>query len=182
MARARKAASHPSLDELDPIDEDSGDIVIVVETPKGRRSKIAYDPERGVFMVKKVLPEGLVFPFDFGFIPSTKGGDGDPLDVLLLMDEPLTQGTVITARLVGVIEARQTERDGTVEKNDRLLAVATTSVLHQDVQTITDLPDSLIEQVERFFVSYNEQAGKRFDVLGRHGKQRAKNIFEAART
>jgi inorganic pyrophosphatase len=61
---------------------------VVVETPKGSRNKYAFDPDNRVFELKKVLPAGMALPYDFGFLPSTKGGDGDPLDVLVLMDEP----------------------------------------------------------------------------------------------
>ena len=92
---------------------------IVIEVPKGSRNKYVYDDALGLFRLKKILPAGAVFPFDFGFIPSTIGGDGDPLDVLVLMDEPAFPGCLVPARIVGVIEADQTERDGTIHRNDR---------------------------------------------------------------
>lgn len=63
-------------------------VIVVIETPKGSRNKYAYDPKEHIFELKKVLPAGMAFPYDFGFVPSTRGGDGDPLDVLVLMDEP----------------------------------------------------------------------------------------------
>src|SRR3954471_247761 len=123
---------------LPPFDDESGDLNAVVETIAGSRNKFAYDAELGLFRLKGVLPAGASFPFDFGFVPSTKGGDGDPLDVLVLMDEPAFAGCLVPARLVGVITAHQTERDGTVEDNHRLIAVAADSHTHEGVRRLTD--------------------------------------------
>src|SRR3984893_11401569 len=81
----------------------------IIETPKGRRNKFDYDPEFEMFTLGGLLPEGLAFPYDFGFIPSTLGDDGDPLDVMVVMDEPAHVGCLLDVRLVGVIEAEQTE-------------------------------------------------------------------------
>src|ERR1041384_7278588 len=99
---------------------------IIIETPKGRRNKFDYDPEFEAFTLGGLLPEGLAFPYDFGFVPSTLGDDGDPLDVLVLMDEPAHVGCLVDIRLIGVIEAEQIE-DGTATQNDRLIGVATHS-------------------------------------------------------
>jgi inorganic pyrophosphatase len=79
---------------------------VVIETPKGSRNKYAFNPDLGVFELRKVLPAGMVFPYDFGFVPRTRAGDGDPLDVLVLMDEPAFPGCVLGCRLVGVIRGR----------------------------------------------------------------------------
>src|SRR5579863_7953432 len=80
---------------------------VIIETPKGSRNKYAFDPALGAFVLRKVLPAGMAFPYDFGFVPATIGGDGDPLDVLVLMDEPAFPGCVLKCRLVGVIRGRQ---------------------------------------------------------------------------
>jgi inorganic pyrophosphatase len=93
----------------------------IIETPKGQRGKLAYDPASGAFELKRMLPDGMSFPLDFGFVPGTRGQDGDPLDILVLNDEPSPVGTLLTARLIGVIEAEQTE-DGETVRNDRILA------------------------------------------------------------
>lgn len=85
-------------------DKETGLYQVIVETPKGSRNKFAYDPELRIFALKKVLPAGMTFPYEFGFIPQTKAGDGDPIDVLLLMDEPAYPGIAVQARLIGVIE------------------------------------------------------------------------------
>jgi hypothetical protein len=89
---------------------------------RGCRNKFAYDPEQSIFALKKVLPAGMVFPYDFGFLPSTLAPDGDPIDVLLLMDEPAFPGCAVKARLVGVIEGERVDGK-TTTRNDRLVAV-----------------------------------------------------------
>jgi inorganic pyrophosphatase len=169
------------LSELEAVDQKTGSLNIVIETSRGARTKLAYDEQRGTFVVKKLLPQGMSFPFDFGFIPSTVGGDGDPLDVLLLMDEPVPPGAVVPARLVGVIEALQTEKDGKAERNDRLIAVAEASELFADVKKLSDLPNPVASQIEHFFISYNEQAGKRFEPKGRHGPVKAERLVTEGR-
>ena len=164
---------------LGPFDADSDELNIVIETPKGSRNKFEYDDKRGVFKLSGILPLGAVFPFDFGYIPATKGGDGDPLDVLVLMDEPVFTGCLVTGRLIGVIEANQTE-DKETTRNDRLIAVAIDSRNHSEVRTLKDLNSSVIAEIEHFFVSYNEYKEKRFEVLGRFGPARAKAVVHAA--
>src|SRR5256885_6107816 len=144
----------------------------IIETPKGCRNKFDYDPDSGLFMLGGLLPEGMMFPFDFGFIPSTKGGDGDPLDILVLMDAPAHVGCLIEVRIIGVIMAEQTE-DGKTESNDRLLGVAIHSYDHEDLKKISDVSKTLLSQVEAFFVSYNKQRGKNFRVTGTGGRKKA---------
>ena len=172
-------SAHPAA-ALPAFDEESGDLNAVVETIKGSRNKFAYDEKLGLFRLKGVLPAGASFPFDFGFVPSTKGGDGDPLDVLVLMDEPAFAGCLVPARLIGVITARQTERDGTVEENHRLIAVAADSHTHEGVRRLGDLSDTLVDEIEHFFVSYNQMRGKVFTPTGRKGPQAARTIVEQA--
>lgn len=154
------------------------EVNVVVETPKGSRNKYEYDDRLGLFKLGGVLPVGAVFPFDFGFVPDTLGGDGDPLDVLLLMDEPAFPGCLVEARLVGVVEAEQTERDGETTRNDRLIAVAAESRTHRKVRSLATLPESTVEEIEHFFVSYNEIKGKTFRPLKRGGPSRALAVVE----
>jgi inorganic pyrophosphatase len=108
-----------ALDRLDAFDGD--ELTVIIETPKGSQNKYAYDPRFGTFVLDGVLPAGAVFPFDFGFVPSTIGDDGDPLDVLVLMDAAAFTGCIVASRLIGVIEAEQTE-NGKTFRNDRLIA------------------------------------------------------------
>jgi inorganic pyrophosphatase len=156
-------------------------LTVIIETPKGARTKLAYDPEREAFVVKKVLPQGMSFPFDFGFIPSTLGEDGDPLDVLVLMDEPVPTGSIVPSRLIGVIDARQTDEDGVTKENDRLIAISGVCELFADVKKLADLPEAVARQIEEFFISYNEQDGKKFEVKGRFGRRHAQKNVKAGR-
>jgi inorganic pyrophosphatase len=169
--------SHPTT-TLPPFDAESGDLIVIVETSKGSRNKITFDPERGLFELTGVLPVGASFPYDFGFVPSTLGDDGDPLDVLVLMDEPTFAGCLVPSRLIGVITARQQESDGPVERNDRLIAVAAKSRTHEPVRSLADLGEALVEEIEHFFISYNEIKGKRFEPTGRKGGRAARTLVE----
>jgi inorganic pyrophosphatase len=168
------------LDELSPFAED-GLYNVVIETPKGSPNKLGYDPELGAFKLKTVMPQGSSFPFDFGFLPGTVGGDGDPLDVLVLMDYPLTPGSIVEARLIGVISAEQTEKDGETEQNDRVIAVSPESTLYQHARELGDIPEELVDQVEKFFVNYNEQRGKKFAPQGQLGADHAEDLVSKAR-
>ena len=152
----------------------------IIETPKGRRNKFDYDPEYRLFALGGLLPEGLAFPFDFGFIPATLGDDGDPLDVMILMDEPAHVGCVLDVRIIGVIEAVQTQ-DGETRGNNRLIGAAVHSYSHENVSSINDVNKSILDQVEEFFVSYNKSRGKKFKVKGRQGPKRAAEIVEQGR-
>jgi inorganic pyrophosphatase len=173
----RMRHSHPVL-QLPPFDADDDSLNVIVETSKGSRNKITFDPERGLYELTGVLPLGASFPYDFGFVPATLGDDGDPLDVLVLMDEAVFAGCLVPSRLVGVITAEQQERDGTVEQNHRLIAVAAMSRTHESVRGLTDLADATLEEIEHFFVSYNEIKGKRFEPTGRKGARAARTIVE----
>ena len=158
--------------------DDSRELNVVIETPKGSRNKFTYDDALGLFKLGGVLPSGAVFPFDFGFVPSTTGGDGDPLDVLVLMDEPAFTGCLVRVRLLGVIEAEQTERDGETTRNDRLVGLAAESRLHRKVRSLGALDENLLEEIEHFFVSYNQIKGKEFKPLARSGPKRAFELVE----
>jgi inorganic pyrophosphatase len=161
--------------ELLPFDGGTDRLNVVIETPKGVRNKYNYDPEHGLFRLKKTLPLGLVFPFDFGFVPSTQAEDGDPLDILILMEEPSFCGCLVVTRLVGVVEAEETA-DGETFRNDRLIGVA--ELQQPEVHTLEDLNQATIDQIEHFFISYNEVEGKRFKPLGRAGPDAARELVE----
>src|ERR1700685_664611 len=119
----------------------------IIETPKGCRNKFDYDPDSGLFKLGGLLPEGMMFPFDFGFIPSTLGADGDPVDIMVLMDAPAHVGCLIAVRIIGIIDAEQTEK-GKTKKNSRLLGVAIHSYDHEDLANISEVSKILLSQVE----------------------------------
>lgn len=154
---------------------------IIIETPKGCRNKYAYDEEAKAFRLKKILPAGAVFPFDFGFIPGTKGGDGDPLDVLVVMDEPAYPGCLVECRIIGALRAKQTERDGKKEENDRLVAVSVVSTSYSEVHTLKDINKKVLDEIEHFFISYNQQAGKKFEPQGWTNAREAMQIIKEAK-
>jgi inorganic pyrophosphatase len=165
------------LEKLTPRTGKSTTIRAVVETPGGSRNKYSYDPDERVFVLKKVLPEGHVFPFDFGFVPQTKAEDGDPMDVLVLMDEPGFPGVVVECRVIGVVQANQTKKGKTV-RNDRFIAVAETSLNFRRVHDLRDLDRDLIAQLEYFFVSYIEGAGGQVRIVKTQGAAAARRLLK----
>ena len=163
---------------LNPFDTDDKKMLrVVIETPKGSRNKFAFEPDEHIFELKKVLPAGMTFPYDFGFVPSTKADDGDPVDVLVLMDEKVFPGCLITARLIGVIKAEQSD-DGDKIRNDRLIAIASHSRDQQDVHSIEQLDAYLIQEIEHFFISYHELDGETFRPIACLGPGKAKKIVD----
>lgn len=180
MAKAKKPSSpqQAPLSCLPVFDEETGDITVVIETPKGSPNKYDYDPQCGALRLAGVLGEGLTFPHDFGFIPSTLGEDGDPLDILVLLDHAVPAGTVATARLVGVIEARQKEKKEPWIRNDRLIGVATHAHSHEGIRTLADLRPHMLDEVESFFRHYNSLKDKEFEVLARKGPKQAMRLLK----
>ncbi|HEY0369939.1 MAG TPA: inorganic diphosphatase [Chthoniobacterales bacterium] len=166
--------------KLPLFDDETRNLLVIVDTPKGSRNKFAWNEDRELFELSGVLPAGAVFPYDFGFIPQTRGGDGDPVDVLVLMDEPAFSGCLVEARLLGVIEAEQTE-EGETTRNDRLIAVSAKSRIHADLKSLDDLNEKLVDEIEHFFVSYNAAKGKQFKPLGRYGPDRARELVEKSK-
>jgi inorganic pyrophosphatase len=171
----RNPASLADPTKLKPFADDL--VQVIIETPKACRNKYAYDPEQGIFALHKVLPEGMVFPHDFGFLPQTLADDGDPIDVLLLMDVPAFSGCLIPARLIGVMEGEQIEdlkgnkkgnKKGAVKKtrNDRLIAIAQATHTFANIQKLADLPEQFRNELEAFFVNYHGLEGKKYNLLG----------------
>jgi inorganic pyrophosphatase len=167
------------MNQLPARDPDSGRLNVVVDTPKGSRNKYKFDERDGQWRLSKVLPQGIRFPYDFGFIPSTHGQDGDPLDVLLLGDEPSFPGCVVPARLIGVLEAEQTEGGKTV-RNDRLIAVIETPYNPPEYRSLDEVNPQRLDEIEQFFVSYNRTQGRQFNPLARRGADRAQELIERA--
>ena len=122
----------------------------------------------------------MAFPFDFGFVPGTVAADGDPLDVLVLMDAPAYPGVITTVRLLGVIEAEQSDHGGPSYRNDRLIAVADGSSERGELHGLSDLEDQLLTQIESFFETYDRLTGKSFRVIARHGRRRARTLIDEA--
>ena len=161
--KSAKSLANPVL--LKPIDKKDEILQVIIETPKGSRNKFAFDEKQKIFALKKVLPAGMTFPHDFGFLPRTLAPDGDPIDVLLLMDEPAFPGIAVRARLIGIIEGEQT--DGKKKtRNDRLLAVAEMNHEYAHIKKLNDLPRQFLHELEEFFVNYHRLEGKEYRLLG----------------
>jgi len=180
MGRARKLKNRMvAPTKLEPFsDKQNGVVNAVVETPGGSRNKFKYDEDLGCFALSGVLPEGMVFPHAFGFVPRTKAADGDPEDILILMDEPSFAGCVVPSRLIGVMEAEQTERDGNRERNDRLIGVSAQTQQYSEVRKVSDLEKNVLKQIEQFFINYNKEKGKKFRVLQMRGPKQAQKLLK----
>ncbi len=177
MAKQKKSGfADPT--RLAPIEH--RELVVVIETPKGSRNKYAYDPQERIFGLKKVLPAGMSFPYDFGFVPSTKGGDGDPLDVLVLMDEPAFPGCKLTARVIGIIEGEQGTKKKTA-RNDRIVAVESDNHSYSHLRRMEELGKEFVQELEEFFVNYHRLSGQQFRVLAVRGASAAWQSTKQAR-
>jgi inorganic pyrophosphatase len=153
-----------------PFIEGTEDINAIIETPKGSRNKYAYDEETGMYKLKRALPAGMVFPFDFGFIPSTIAEDGDPMDILVLTDAPTFSGCLVESKVLGIIRIEQ-EEDGERVRNDRVIAVQHASRLYSNANHIEDLPEGLVKEIVNFFSSYNQVSDDVFEPLGNDGPE-----------
>jgi inorganic pyrophosphatase len=176
---SRNGLADPS--RLKPLDKDDNEIVrVVIETPKGSRNKYAFDQSEKTFTLKKVLPAGMAFPYDFGFVPSTLAEDGDPVDVLVLMDEPAFPGCLVKCRLVGVIEGEQEDKKKTL-RNDRIVAVDIENHQWAHIEHIDDLGKQFVRELEEFFVNFHDLTGKKYRILDVRGPGQARRCVEATR-
>ena len=152
-----------------PFAKDNSLINVVIETPRGSCNKYVYVPQHDYFVLKKILPFGTAFPFDFGFVPGTLGEDGQPIDVLVLSEFPFFPGCVIQCRCLGVIKAEQTEKRKKY-RNDRLISVPDESLTYSKFNSIDDVNQHVLDEVIRFFEYYNEIRNIKFKFLGKGNK------------
>ena len=156
----------------------SDDINVIIETPKGCGNKYSFDKKTGLFKLSKVLPEGMVFPAHFGFIPGTKGEDSDPLDVLILMDEIAFPGNFIECKVLGIIEAEQTEKSGEVIRNDRIISAAKVSQRYLQTTSLKNVDKYVVEEITEFFITYNAARNKKFSPIGFGGPTKAIKLIK----
>ena len=167
--------------KLKPLDPDDKQLLrVVIETPKGSRNKFAFNSEEHIFELKKVLPAGMAFPYDFGFVPSTEADDGDPVDVLVLMDEPAFPGCALSCRPIGVIEGEQVGKKDKV-RNDRIVAIEREAHSWADIKNIDKLGKQFLRELEEFFVEYHRLSGKEYRVLDVKGPGRAKKLVQSSK-
>jgi inorganic pyrophosphatase len=151
----------------------------IIETPRGSRNKFKYDQTAKMFKLDKVLPSGFAFPYDFGYIPNTMAGDGDPLDILVMTDEGTFTGCLIDCRILGAITAKQTE-DGETVQNDRIIGVPEKCFTYNNLSSLKQLDENLLKEIEHFFISYHEYNGVKFKPNKITGPQAAIELIEAA--
>jgi inorganic pyrophosphatase len=151
----------PNFINLPPLTED-GDVHVVVETPRGSRAKFAYDPKL------ESLLTGLTYPHDWGFVPSTKADDGDPLDIMVIHDAATFPGVVLACRVIGILQIEQKSK-GKAERNDRLFAVPRQSHSEQAIRDIRDLSKPIRQELEKFFIATDELEDKELKIIGWKG-------------
>jgi inorganic pyrophosphatase len=163
MAKKRNT-NNSNLLRLPPRDDDDPRAIqVIIETPKGSRNKYAFDPDHNLFQLKKVLPAGMAFPYDFGFIPSTKAEDGDATDVLVLMDEPAFPGCLLKCRFVGVIAGEAYKKTEKL-RNDRIIAIEQDNHSYAHIKHVDDLGKTFIAELEEFFVNYHKLSNSQYRI------------------
>jgi inorganic pyrophosphatase len=135
--------------DLPPFDAQHN-LRVVVETPRGANIKIKYDEDLGCFSLSRILPLGVTYPYDFGFVPQTLAQDGDPLDVMVLIDALTYPGVVISCRLLGALQVEERGLRG--RPNHRLVAVPVKAARKDEVRNFSDLGRRMQQELERFFV------------------------------
>jgi inorganic pyrophosphatase len=151
---------------------------VVVEIPRGSRNKYEYDHERDVIRLDRRLFSATVYPADYGFIPDTLGEDGDPLDALILLDDPTFPGCWVSARPVGVFWM-----DDDKGPDAKIICVAAGDPRWQDVVEIEDVPEMLRAEIEHFFDVYKMlEPDKHSNTRGYEGTAAAWAEIEAALT
>jgi inorganic pyrophosphatase len=152
---------------------------VIIETPKGSAQKYDYVPNTPFFKLSKILPSGMVFPYDFGFIPKTRGEDGDPLDVIVISEFNSFPGVIIKCRIIGGIKAEQSDDKDRRKmiRNDRFLAIPKCSNIFQKIEKMGDLPGDITDQLEEFFIGYNKLEGKKFKALEKMGPKEAHRLI-----
>ena len=157
----------PNFVNLPPFTED-GDVQVVVETPRGSRAKFTYDPKCETFTLTNSRLTGLTYPHDWGFVPSTKADDGDPLDIVIIHDATTFPGLVVTCRVIGILQIKQKTKNKS-ELNDRLFAVPRRSHSEWALKDVRDLTAPIQVELEKFFIATDELEDKKLKIIGWKG-------------
>lgn len=170
MTRAQR------LDTIAAIRKD-GTVNVVVESPRGAQVKLKYDPELDAMTLVRPLPLGMVFPFDFGFVPRTRAEDGDPLDAMVLLDAPTFPGVVVASRPIAILRASQRGGRGRRVRNDRLVCIAEADRRSKELTDLADLPVRTRDELEAFFAAAVAFEGKDLALLGWGGRDEAREAI-----
>jgi inorganic pyrophosphatase len=144
----------------------------VIEIPRGSKLKYELDKKTGLLMLDRVLYSSVHYPANYGFIPQSHAGDGDPLDVMVLMQEPLHPLTIVRARAIGGFA--MTDDKGV---DDKILAVAVDDPAFAHYQEASELPPHLLKEVRRFFQDYKVLEGKFSEVEDLYGRAKALDVI-----
>jgi len=165
-----------------PAFSDYGDLHVVVETPRGSRAKLDYDPKLKTFTLSKSLLAGLTYPYDWGFIPATAAEDGDPLDVMVIHEAAAFPGLVLACNAIGVLQVEQRSKGKKPKRNDRIFAVPRASHAEKDLTDVRDLTAAMREELEKFFIATDELEEKQLKILDWKGPKAAlKTIKQGAK-
>jgi inorganic pyrophosphatase len=138
-----------------------GAIHVVVETPRGSCTKLKYSPELCAFVLSRTLALGVTYPYDWGFVPSTRAADGDPVDAMVLSDVPTHPGVVVCCRALAVLKVEQNAKGGGRERNDRIIVEPV--AIERPTLPLTQ---RVREELEAFFVTSTLFADKDLCFLG----------------
>jgi inorganic pyrophosphatase len=153
-------------------------VYAVVETPRGSHVKLDFHPKLKVFTLSKPLLAGLTYPYDWGFIPSTKAEDGDPVDTLIIHDAATYPGLVLACTPIGVLEAVQREKGKKPLRNDRLFVVPDCSPFEGEITDIRHLSRRSRGELEKFFEATDALQEKELEFIGWRGPNHAKRAIE----
>ena len=148
----------------------------VIEIPRGQTNKYEYDKQLNVFRLDRNLYSPVHYPGDYGFVPSTLSGDGDPLDVLVLVDAPSFTGCVMTVRPIGVLKMIDQSSE-----DEKILAVGLNNPVFKELKDYTELFPHLLREIEHFFTIYKELEAKPTKIQGWHGASKAREIVVECR-
>jgi inorganic pyrophosphatase len=157
-----------------PMGEDAPEIVnVVVEVPVESRNKYEYEPELGVIVRDRVLPGNIRFPADYGFIPSTVGADGEPLDAMVAAYDAAFPGCIVKGRVIGALEMQEGE-----EREYNIFAVPSDDPRFEDIESLDDMPEQNLREIEQFFVAFKRMEGhEEAEVQGWCGMEEAHEII-----
>jgi inorganic pyrophosphatase len=149
---------------------------MIVEIPKNSSNKYEYDGELGVFRLDRALYSPLHYPGDYGFVPGTLADDGDPLDVLAIVDDASYPGVLISVRPVGLLDMIDND-----EPDQKILAVPNKNPRFDQIHTIDQVFPHKLREIEHFFAIYKELEGKKTEMRGWRGPKEARDLIRLSR-
>lgn len=152
-------------------------ITVTIETPRHTAGKYVYDEDEQCYKLKKILPLGMYFPYDFGMIQNTNAEDGDPADVIVITECVTYPGVRISCRLIGALQAEQIEK-GKAIRNDRYIMVAEDSLVFAHITDIRDFSGKHNEELKAFFINYARVEDKELKSIKLVSTEKAQSNLE----